>query len=128
MKTTEIALLLLVALLLVCLPPFRDSLGAYIERSAKRLLAEGACTSGLTLIVQGGVWRGCTKPNMQISRLGDYTLEDNFMGVMFPYLTSHFERVHMADVNRYEEWFEPEPAVKKPEKEVFGEAFVVAIQ
>lgn len=69
---------------------------------------------------------GCTKSNMQISRLGDYTLEDSFMGVMFPYLTSHFERVHMADVNRYEEWFEPEPAVKKPEKEVFGEVFVVA--
>jgi hypothetical protein len=40
-------------------PPFRDSLGAYIERCATRLLAEGACTSGLTLIVQGGVWRGC---------------------------------------------------------------------
>ena len=40
-------------------PPFRDSLGAYIKRSATRLLAEGACTSGLTLIVQGGVWRGC---------------------------------------------------------------------
>jgi len=71
---------------------------------------------------------GCTKPNMQISRLGDYTLEDNFMGVMFPYLTSHFEHVHMADVNRYEEWFEPEPAVKKPENEVFGEEFVAAFK
>lgn len=69
---------------------------------------------------------GCTKPNMQISRLGDYTLEDNFMGVMFPYMTSHFERAHMADVNRYAEWFEPEPALKKPEEEVFGEAFVAA--
>ncbi len=69
---------------------------------------------------------GCTKPSMQISRLGDYTFEDNFMGVMFPYMTSHFERVHMADVNRYEEWFEPEPAEKKPEEEVFGEAFVAA--
>ena len=54
----------------------------------------------------------CAKPNMQISRLGDYTFEDNFMGVMFPYITSHFERVHMADVNRYEEWFEPEPALE----------------
>jgi hypothetical protein len=69
---------------------------------------------------------GCTQPSMQISRLGDYTLEDNFMGVMFPYMTSHFERVHMADVNRYEEWFEPEPAQKKPEEEVFGENFVAA--
>lgn len=69
---------------------------------------------------------GCTQPSMQISRLGDYTLEDNFMGVMFPYLTSHFERVHMADVNRYEEWFEPEPAQRKPEEEVFGEHFVAA--
>jgi hypothetical protein len=71
---------------------------------------------------------GCTKPNMQISRLGDYALEDNFMDVMFPYMTSHFERVHMADVNRYAEWFEPEPAVKKPEEEVFGEAFVAAFK
>jgi hypothetical protein len=71
---------------------------------------------------------GCTQPSMQISRLGDYSLEDNFMGVMFPYLTSHFERVHMADVNRYEEWFEPEPAEKKPEEEVFGETFVAAFK
>ncbi len=69
---------------------------------------------------------GCTKPHMQISRLGDYTFEDNFMDVMFPYMTSHFERVHMADVKRYEEWVRPEPAVKKPEEEVFGEAFVAA--
>jgi len=69
---------------------------------------------------------GCTEPNMQISRLGDYTFEDNFMGVLFPYLTSHFERVHMADVKRYEEWFEPEPAERKPEEEVFGEKFVAA--
>ncbi len=69
---------------------------------------------------------GCTKPDMQISRLGDYTLEDNFMGVLFPYLTSHFERVHMADVKRYEEWFEPESAERKPEEEVFGETFVAA--
>lgn len=71
---------------------------------------------------------GYAKPSMQISRLGDYVVEDNFMWVMFPYLTSHFERVHMADVNRYEEWFEPEPADRKPEAEVFGEAFVKAFQ
>jgi hypothetical protein len=69
---------------------------------------------------------GSTKPSMQISRLGDYTFEDNFMGVMFPYMTSHFERVHMADVNRYAEWFEPEPTERKPEAEVFGETFVAA--
>jgi hypothetical protein len=69
---------------------------------------------------------GCTKSSMQISRLGDYTFEDNFMDVMFSYMTSHFERVHMADVNRYAEWFEPEPTERKPEAEVFGETFVAA--
>jgi hypothetical protein len=40
-------------------PPFRDSFGKFIEKSSKKLLDEGACIGGLTLIVIGGVWRGC---------------------------------------------------------------------
>ena len=67
---------------------------------------------------------GCAEPSIQISRLGDFTFGDNFMQVMVPYLTSHFEITHMADVHRYEEWFQPQPEAKKPEEDVFGKEFV----
>ena len=67
---------------------------------------------------------GCAEPSIQISTLGDFTFGDNFMQVMVPYLTSHFEKSHMADVDRYEEWFQPQPEAKKPEEDVFGKEFV----
>jgi len=66
----------------------------------------------------------CAEPSVQISRLGDFTFGDNFMHVMVPYLTSHFEKVYMADVHRYEEWFQPQPEAKKPEEDLFGKEFV----
>ena len=67
---------------------------------------------------------GCAKPAIQVSRLGDFVFEDNFMGVMVPYLTSHFEASHLADVMRYAELFESEAEAPTPEEEIFGNAFV----
>jgi SEC-C motif len=71
---------------------------------------------------------GFSEPTIKISRLGDFSFGDNFMQVMSPYMTSHFERVHMADVKRYEEWFLPEEQVKKSEEDVFGADFVEAFR
>jgi hypothetical protein len=67
---------------------------------------------------------GCAKPAIQVSRLGDFVFEDNFMDVMIPYMTSHFEVSHLADVMRYDELFEPEAEAPKPEEEIFGKVFV----
>ncbi|HWR17725.1 MAG TPA: hypothetical protein VN577_23045 [Terriglobales bacterium] len=40
-------------------PPFRDMLDDFVIASCHRFLEEGRCRGGLTLVVIGGVWRGC---------------------------------------------------------------------
>jgi hypothetical protein len=67
---------------------------------------------------------GCAGASMQISPLGDFTFGDNFMDVMRPYMTSHFEKSHMADVQRYENFFSAPTEGTKTENEVLGEEFV----
>src|ERR1039458_3910758 len=62
----------------------------------------------------------CADPSIQISALGDFTFGDNFMDVMLPYVTSHFEKSHMAEIQRYEESFVPPPQASKPQEGVFG--------
>ena len=67
---------------------------------------------------------GCAGASMQISSLGDFTFGDNFMDVMRPYMTSHFEKSHMTDVQRYENFFLAPAESTKTESEVLGEDFV----
>jgi hypothetical protein len=55
---------------------------------------------------------------------GDFTFGDNFMDVMLPYVTSHFEKSHMAEVQRYGDIFVPPPQDSKTQEEVFGNDFV----
>jgi hypothetical protein len=43
---------------------------------------------------------------------------------MQPYITSHFEKKHMADVGGYEDFFTPTASGTKTEEEVFGGEFV----
>lgn len=40
-------------------PSFRNILGDYVAASCRHFLRDGRCRGGLTLIVIGGVWRGC---------------------------------------------------------------------
>jgi hypothetical protein len=40
-------------------PPFGGVFADFVEDSSRRLLAEGRCRGGLTLVVIGGVWRSC---------------------------------------------------------------------
>ena len=67
---------------------------------------------------------GCAGASVQISSLGDFTFADNFRDVMLPYMTSHFEKTHMADVQRYEDFFSGPTNATKTEDEVFGKDFV----
>jgi len=66
----------------------------------------------------------CADPSIQISARGDFTFGDNFMDVMLPYVTSHFEKSHMAEVQRYGDLFVPPPQASKTQEEVFGNDFV----
>ena len=66
----------------------------------------------------------CADPRVGVSTLGDFSFQDNFMGVMVPYMTSHFERSHLSDVRRYDDLFEPEANTPTPEEEIFGKEFV----
>lgn len=52
------------------------------------------------------------------------TFGDNFMDVMLPYVTSHFEKSHMAEIQRYGDSFVPPPMGSKTQEEVFGRDFV----
>jgi len=67
---------------------------------------------------------GCADPQVAVSRLGDFSFEDNFMSVMVPYLSSHFEKRHLSDVRRYDDLFEPEADAPRPEEDIFGKEFV----
>lgn len=40
-------------------PSFAESFSGYLEKSAKRLADAGECTGGLTIVVMGGLGRGC---------------------------------------------------------------------
>lgn len=66
----------------------------------------------------------CADPSIQISALGDFTFGDNFMDVMLPYVTSHFEKSHVAEIQRYGDSFVPPPMASKTQEEVFGRDFV----
>jgi hypothetical protein len=66
----------------------------------------------------------CADPSIQISRLGDFAFGDNFMDVMLPYVTSHFEKSHMAEVRRYGDSFVPPAESSRTQEEVFGKEFV----
>jgi SEC-C motif len=70
------------------------------------------------------VRHGCAEPSMQVLELGDFTFGDNFMGVMQPYIASHFERTHMASVQNYDDLFTARPDQPKAQEEVFGKEFV----
>lgn len=70
----------------------------------------------------------CADPSIQISALGDFTFGDNFMDVMLPYVTSHFEKSHMAEIQRYGDSFAPPPMASKTQEEVFGRDFVERFQ
>jgi len=70
----------------------------------------------------------CADPSIQISALGDFTFGDNFMDVMLPYVTSHFEKSHLAEVERYGDLFVPPPMASKTQEEVFGRDFVESFQ
>jgi hypothetical protein len=70
----------------------------------------------------------CAEPSIHISARGDFTFGDNFMDVMLPYVTSHFEKSHMAEVQRYEDLFVPPPQASKTQEEVFGNDFVDSFQ
>jgi hypothetical protein len=66
----------------------------------------------------------CADPAMKIWRLGDFTLGDDFMDVMHPYLASHFEKSHMAEVERYADLFMARKEGTLTDTEVFGQEFV----
>jgi hypothetical protein len=66
---------------------------------------------------------GCAEADMRVLELGDFTFGDNFMGVMRPYVKSHFERTHMEGVESYDDLFFPLEATKTQE-EVFGREFI----
>jgi hypothetical protein len=66
----------------------------------------------------------CADPTIQISAFGDFTFGDNFMDVILPYVTSHFEKSHMAEIQRYGDSFVPPPMGSKTQEEVFGRDFV----
>jgi len=70
----------------------------------------------------------CADPSIQISARGDFTFGDNFMDVMVPYVTSHFEKSHMAEVERYGDFFVPLPQTSKTQEEVFGNDLVESFQ
>jgi hypothetical protein len=40
-------------------PAFHETIGEFIENSTRKLLDDGSCVCGLTLVIMGGVWRGC---------------------------------------------------------------------
>lgn len=69
---------------------------------------------------------GCVEPSMQITELGDFTLGDNFMDVMRPYIASHFERTHMRTIEEYGELFSPSLQGTKTQEDVFGQQFVMS--
>jgi hypothetical protein len=70
------------------------------------------------------VRNGCAVASMRVLHLGDFTFGDNFMGVMRPYIASHFERTHLAGVKNYEDMFSLRPEQPKTQEEVFGQEFV----
>ena len=69
---------------------------------------------------------GSADPRLEISVLGDCNLGDDLTQVMYPYLTSHFERSHASEIARYEDWFERGERGTKSETEVFGDHFVLS--
>lgn len=73
------------------------------------------------------VRNGCAEPAMRVLELGDFTFGDNFMGVMRPYVMSHFERTHMARVEGYGDLFSQTEGTKAQE-EVFGREFVESFE
>jgi hypothetical protein len=73
------------------------------------------------------VRNGCAEAAMRVLELGDCTFGDNFMGVMRPYVTSHFERTHMEGVESYDDLFFPLEATKIQE-EVFGSDFIESFE
>lgn len=67
---------------------------------------------------------GAVAASLEISAIGEVEFGDDLNNLMFPYLTSAFEKEHMGDVDRYEEFFEVKEHGTKSEEEVFGTNFV----
>lgn len=65
-------------------------------------------------------------PWMRLGVAGDVRLASDFSDLMRPYMSSHFEVTHEADVARYEQHLEEPKRGSKTEAEVFGEAFLRA--
>jgi hypothetical protein len=87
------------------------------------------CACECTTAAQSDAVRACcADPSIQISARGDFTFGDNFMDVMVPYVTSHFEKSHMAEVERYGDFFVPLPQTSKTQEEVFGNDLVESFQ
>lgn len=74
------------------------------------------------------VRNGCAEPAMRVLELGDFTFGDNFMGVMRPYVASHFERTHMAAVDGYGDLFSLQTEGTTTQEEVFGREFVESFE
>ena len=67
---------------------------------------------------------GSVDASIKISASGEIDYGEGLNDLIFPYLTSVFDKEHIADVQRYEELFEARAHGTKTEEEIFGPAFV----
>jgi hypothetical protein len=110
----------------VCTCPLKD--GRSVTQSDIDYLGTQVLLLIRTAAQSDAVRACCADPSIQISALGDFTFGDNFMDVMLPYVTSHFEKNHLAEVERYGDLFVPPPMASKTQEEVFGRDFVESFQ
>jgi hypothetical protein len=110
----------------VCTCPLKD--GRSVTQSDIDYLGTQILLLITTAAQSDAVRACCADPSIQISARGDFTFGDNFMDVMLPYVTSHFEKSHMAEIERYGDLFVPPPQASKTQEEVFGNGFVESFQ
>ena len=105
----------------LCTSPLQD--GRLVSQADIDYLGSHVLLLIATAAHSDAVRNGCAEPAMRVLELGDFTFGDNFMGVMRPYVASHFERTHMARVEGYRDLFSQTEGTKTQE-EVFGREFV----